>query len=494
MNDDDVCFASATELARMLRTGGVSASELVDAHLDRIERFDGALRSFVTVCADEARAAARAADEALRAGDDRPLLGVPIAVKDEGGVAGVAGSCGCLALKDEVTFEDALYTQRLRDAGAIVLGTTNLPEFGLAGTTSNRLRGATSTPFAIGMNAGGSSGGSAAAVAAGMATVAHGSDGGGSVRIPAAMCGVVGMIGTYGRVPRVTRPDGFNGRANFPYDGVLARTVADAVLMLSVMAGHDGGDPFSLPCEVPAWSVPTAPAVDGLNVGWTRDLGAFPVEPRVADAVWEAVATLRESGARVVEAEMDLGCTGDDVARVCSDNLTHGAAELVAAMAEDGMDFAGALRDAVDPVVLEHAERGRTMTFRRGQARRSGPHRGARRLRARVRAARRGRVSDGRGRGRRQRDGAPRPRAEGGRRHAGRPVPRLGAHGGGQLLRLSGHERSRRARRGPAGRPADRRAARARGPLHPGRRGRRAGGALAGLLRRRAARAGSTVT
>jgi Asp-tRNA(Asn)/Glu-tRNA(Gln) amidotransferase A subunit family amidase len=359
MTSDDLCFLSATEMARLLRERTVSSAELVDAHLQRIERHDDALRAFIEVLADDARAAAREADEALADGRDRrPLLGLPVAVKDEAAVAGRPGTFGCLALRDHVAEHDAPYTRRLRDAGAIVLGITNLPEFGHRATTVNRLRGATSTPFAIGMNAGGSSGGSAAAVAAGMAAFAHGSDGGGSVRIPAAMCGVVGLIGSCGRVPRVTRPDGFNNRWNVPFDGILARTVEDAVTGLRTIAGYDGRDPASLPGAVPAWSIPDAPA-QRLRVGWTPDFGAYPVEPSVVGVVRRGADALAEAGARVEDAGVDLGCTADEIHAVLDRYLSLVLAAADAVLTTRGVQLAGDLRDAVDPVVVAHVEAGR---------------------------------------------------------------------------------------------------------------------------------------
>ena len=226
------------------------------------------------------------------------MLGIPVAVKDEAGVAGCPGTFGCLALRDQIVATDAVHTQRLRAAGAVILGTTNLPEFGHRATTVNRLRGPASTPFRAEMNAGGSSGGSAAAVAAGMAVVAHGSDGGGSVRIPAAMCGLVGLIGTYGRVPRVTRPDAYNARGNFAYDGVLARSTEDALTVLRIVAGHDRRDPFAMPAPLPALPDGYGDLAD-LKLGWSRDLGTFPVEPDVAERVRRSVAELDALGARV---------------------------------------------------------------------------------------------------------------------------------------------------------------------------------------------------
>lgn len=355
MNDNEPLAASVTEMGRLLRARDVSSVELVTAHLDRIARHDDALGAYVTVCGDAALAAARDADAALASGNDSgPLQGIPIAVKDEAGIAGVAGTFGCRALRDRIVGSDAVHVARLRRAGAVVLGTTNMPELGHRGTTDNLLRGPTSNPFRPGFNAGGSSGGSAAAVAAGMAAVAHGSDGGGSVRIPAAMCGVVGLNGTHGRVPRATRPDAFHSRANLLFDGVLARTVADAATTLAVMAGHDPRDPHSIPAPMPDLAESLGGDVAGLRVAFSPDFGGFPVERAVVGAVRGAADRLATAGAGVSETPFRF----EDGHAAITDVWLSGTAVLFAALARQ-LAAGGAPLDDVDPEVGRLIERGR---------------------------------------------------------------------------------------------------------------------------------------
>jgi Asp-tRNA(Asn)/Glu-tRNA(Gln) amidotransferase A subunit family amidase len=234
VNPLDLCFLPATELAARIRRRDVSPVEAVGACLRRIETRNPAINAYTLVLAEKAMDAARAAEAEVMSG--RPLgalHGVPIAIKDLDDVAGVPTSMGSLAVKNRVPMTSAAAVERLLEAGAIVLGKTNTPEFGHKGVTDNLRYGPTSTPWKIGYNSGGSSGGSAAAVAAGMAALAQGTDGGGSVRIPASFSGVVGFKPSFGRVPSVTRPDAFLWGHPLVHIGPLARTVGDAALMTS---------------------------------------------------------------------------------------------------------------------------------------------------------------------------------------------------------------------------------------------------------------------
>src|SRR5439155_4107659 len=204
--------------------------------------------------------------------------------------AGVPNTFGCKPFKDWTPTVSATYVARLEEAGAIVLGKTNTPEFGHRGITDNYLFGPTSTPFRIGKNAGGSSGGSAAAVAAGLATLAQGSDGGGSIRIPASCCGVYGFKASFGRVASVGRPNGFLGHTPFVHSGPLTRTVDDAALMLSTMIGPDPHDPLSLPDDGFDPVAATRRSIAGFRVAYSPDFGLCPVDARVATVVRAAVA------------------------------------------------------------------------------------------------------------------------------------------------------------------------------------------------------------
>ena len=243
-----LCFLPATELAARIRRRDLSPVEVTEAYLRRIEARNPVVNAYTLVLGDQAMDAARAAEKAVMAGGSLgPLHGVPIGIKDLDDVAGVPTSMASRAVHNRVPKTSAAAVERLLDAGAIVLGKTNTPEFGHKGITDNLRFGPTSTPWAIGYNSGGSSGGSAAAVADGMAALAQGTDGGGSVRIPASFSGTVGFKPSFGRIPSVTRPDGFLWGHPLVHIGPLARTVADAALMTKIMAGPHSRDPLSLP-------------------------------------------------------------------------------------------------------------------------------------------------------------------------------------------------------------------------------------------------------
>src|SRR2546422_4820942 len=212
-------FCSAGGLAAMVRSGEVSARELVQCSLDRIEELDPELNAFVQVDAEGALAAA----DSVSAGDERPFAGVPTAIKNNRPVKGLRLTYGCQLMADYVPDYDHNVTRRLRDAGFIIVGTTTLPEYGILPTTEARLFGPTRNPWDLERTTGGSSGGAAAAVAAGIVPLAHGHDGGGSVRIPAACCGLVGLKVARGRISAAPEL----GDSLLTVDGVLSRTVAD---------------------------------------------------------------------------------------------------------------------------------------------------------------------------------------------------------------------------------------------------------------------------
>src|SRR5580704_14585803 len=234
MPDHDLMFRPATELAALVRSGELSARELVQLSLDRIEELNPALNAFVEVDAERALAAA----EEVRPGDERPFAGVPTAIKNNRPVSGLRLTYGCSPMKDFRAEHDHNVTRRLKRAGFIVVGTTTLPEYGILPTSEARLFGPTHNPWGLERTPGGSSGGAAAAVAAGIVPVAHGTVGGGSIRIPAACCGLVGLKPSRGRIS--VAPE--LGDSSLGIDGVLTRTVADTAAILDVLAGYEVGD------------------------------------------------------------------------------------------------------------------------------------------------------------------------------------------------------------------------------------------------------------
>ncbi|MGO1539494.1 MAG: amidase [Leucobacter sp.] len=314
---DAVLTRSAVQLRHMMDTGELSARELMQATLSRIEQKNATLNAFVSVRAEGAMADAAAADEAMARGEDLgPLHGLPLALKALGDYkAGLPEHSGSLPLADFVPSTTADHVAALENAGAIVVGTTNLPEFGHKGVTDNLVTGATSAPWQPGMNAGGSSGGAAAAVADYMCALAIGTDGGGSVRIPAAMCGAYGYKPSYGRVPAVTRPDGFARLMPFIHTGPITRTAGDAELLFDVMSRPDDRDPTSLPAH--SLLGPVDPLdVTGMRIGYTPDYGGFPIEPAVRAAVEYAAEELARAGATVVPVNMELPCPHNDLAEI----------------------------------------------------------------------------------------------------------------------------------------------------------------------------------
>lgn len=296
-------FTSAAELATQYREGSTTPTAVIDTYLERIATRNDRTNAYVTVCEDEARTAAERATRALTAGDAvGPLCGIPVAVKDLSPVAGVRTTYGSVPLRDHIPRVDSPVVERLRDAGAIILGKTNTSEFGHIATTDNELFGATGTPFDPEKTAGGSSGGSGAAVADGLAPVAIGSDAGGSIRVPAAFCGVYGVKPTYGTVPRGTRPDAFIDVDPFWSEGPLTRTVEDAAIVLDVIAGTHPRDPFSTP-KTTTFHDATTRAVDDLTVAYSPGLGVFPVDASVRAVLDEAVAALEAAGMTVERAD-----------------------------------------------------------------------------------------------------------------------------------------------------------------------------------------------
>src|SRR5215207_6319574 len=283
--DDDLCTRPATELAALLRNREISARELLDAHLDRIDRLNPSVNAIVTLDADGARAAADAADQRLAAGEPvGPLHGLPVAHKDNHATAGMRTTWGSPLHADTVPAHDDLVVARLKAAGAIRVGKTNIPEFAAGSHTFNTLFGATHNPYRHGLSAGGSSGGGAAALAAGLVPLAEGTDMGGSLRNPAAFCNVVGLRPTPGRVPTWPTPMGWS---QLSVQGPMGRTVADVALQLSVVAGPDPRVPIALADYDPAGFAAALPdRLDGLRVAWAPDLGGrVTVDPAITDVL-----------------------------------------------------------------------------------------------------------------------------------------------------------------------------------------------------------------
>lgn len=369
---DEFCWLSARELARMVRAKDVSPVEVLEATLRRIERVNPRINAYCTVTAEPARRQALAAEEAARRGDPLgPLHGVPYSLKDLTPTRAIRTTMGSKIFEHNVPEEDAILVERLRGAGAVLLGKTNTPEFGCKPFTDNRLFGATANPWALARAAGGSSGGAAAAVAAGLGPLAEGSDLAGSIRHPAAWCGVVGFKPSQGRIARFPNVTAWNAMSS---NGPIARTVADAALMFSVMAGPDPRDPLALPHTGEDWEA-LADQVDlrGRRIAWTPDLGgAAAVDPSVASICQGATRVFADRGCAVEEASPEIGNIRDPFV----------ALNAVLRQATAGK-YLDQWRDQMDPILVRRIEFGRTLSgadIARAEVERSAYHHRLRRF------------------------------------------------------------------------------------------------------------------
>jgi aspartyl-tRNA(Asn)/glutamyl-tRNA(Gln) amidotransferase subunit A len=293
----DLHYLPATQALRAFRARELSPVELVTAVIERAENVEPVINAFAETHYDQALAQARVAEAryAGKGGEPRPLDGLPVAVKEEAEIAGHRNTLGSLALRDVVADQTAAFVQRIIDAGGIVHARTTTPEFSCAPVTWSRLWGVTRNPWHRQSSPGGSSGGSAAALAAGTAVLATGSDIGGSIRIPAAFCGVAGFKPPYGRVPEVAT---FN-LDHYCHEGPLARTVADCALLENVIAGPHPSDVASIrpKLEIPGELAPVA----GMRIAFSADLGCYQVDADVAANTRAAAGRLREAGAVIEE-------------------------------------------------------------------------------------------------------------------------------------------------------------------------------------------------
>lgn len=305
---DSLDDLSAARTAVLVRSGELSPTDALEAAIKRIERRNPSLNALVHTGFDDARRVAKKLERRLAAGEDIGILaGVPTVMKDLfGEYPGWPSTIGGIpALKNHRAQRFSLFPQRMQDAGAIVLGATNSPVLGFRGTCDNELFGPTRNPFDVSRNSGGSSGGSTAAVADGMLAVAGANDGGGSIRIPAAWCGVYGFQPSLGTVPEAVRPNGFDNLSPYIYDGPVSRTVEDAALALSALTTYDPSDPLSVVSSLD-WMAQLGRSVAGMKIGLAVNLGVFPVDAKVAAAVTRAAGVFERLGAHVTLIDFPL--------------------------------------------------------------------------------------------------------------------------------------------------------------------------------------------
>ncbi len=305
MNQTDLCFTPAVKLARMIREGEISPVELTQTVLERIEAVNPRINAYCTLVPEFALRAAREAEQkGMKKENLGPLHGIPLSIKDLTPTRGIRTTWGSRHYRDFVPQEDALLVQRLKAAGAVILGKTNTPEFGIGINTTNALFGTTLNPWDPSRTAGGSSGGAAAALAAGLGPLAQGSDLGGSLRIPASFCGVVGFRTTPGTIPKYPNYWAWD---TFSVPGPMARTASDAALMLSVMGGFHEKDPVSVREDFSSLAEEIEQDYRGKRVAWSPDLGGLcPVEPEVVRICQAAAKKFEEMGCAVEEAFPDL--------------------------------------------------------------------------------------------------------------------------------------------------------------------------------------------
>ena len=337
----------ATELVERMHTGELSPVEVTETYLDRIDRLDGEINAFITVMDETARATADSVD----VDGDRPLAGLPVALKDLRDMKeGVRHTFGSQLFAEVPAPRTTVGVERLENAGAVLLGKTNVPEFGHKGATDNELIGPTASPLAPHKNAGGSSGGSAAAVAAGMAAAATGSDSGGSIRIPAAACGIYGLKPSFGLIPIDSRPNAFGLKTHHSVAGPLTRYVEDAALLMEVLAGPHPADPSSVPVDIDFRSAVERPIHD-LHIGYSPALEVFPVDPAVTEVVEEALGAFEAADATVDTVSVDHGLSIEALSQAIETTFATsvaGVAEVVrAAFGVDLNDHRDQLSDSL---------------------------------------------------------------------------------------------------------------------------------------------------
>jgi aspartyl-tRNA(Asn)/glutamyl-tRNA(Gln) amidotransferase subunit A len=313
------------ELSRSLHNKDISSVELTQHFLERIKKHNGQLNSFITICEDSALAEAKAADEKLQSGQAHPLTGIPIAQKDIFCTKGIKTSCGSKMLDNFISPYDATTISKFKDSGSVMLGKTNMDEFAMGSTTEHSFYGPSKNPWDESCVPGGSSGGSAVAVAARLAPAATGTDTGGSIRQPASLCGITGIKPTYGRVSRFGM---IAFASSLDQGGVFTQSAEDAAMILNIMAGHDPKDSTSINHEVPDYTATLNDSVKGLTIGLPKEYFSKHLDPAMAKAVEAAKTEYEKLGAKFVDVSLPHTDLATSVYYViapaeCSSNLAR---------------------------------------------------------------------------------------------------------------------------------------------------------------------------
>jgi Asp-tRNA(Asn)/Glu-tRNA(Gln) amidotransferase A subunit family amidase len=306
---NNITDLSVLELSNLIKNKSVSCADVVNSFLQRIEKLNPRINAFCDIFYETAMRDARLADEEIASGRHiSPLHGIPVGLKDLTPISGEITTFGSQLFKSNRSLKDAILVERLRENGAIIVGKTNTPEFGHKGITDNLIFGKTRNPWDLTKIAGGSSGGSAAAVAAKMIPIAEGSDGAGSIRIPAAMCGVVGFKPSFGRIPDVAGP--FSSTTPFFHNGPISRNVHDSLIFYRAIAGEDDRDPFSIPTDYKSEHPLSSPK--GLRIAYSRRLDYFQVSPDIESCINKAITRLSNLGCQVEEIDLGLDLDVED--------------------------------------------------------------------------------------------------------------------------------------------------------------------------------------
>jgi amidase/aspartyl-tRNA(Asn)/glutamyl-tRNA(Gln) amidotransferase subunit A len=362
---DGIAYASATLLASLIRQRQISPVEVIEEFISRIEARNPSLNAFVYLGFEDARRAAKAAEDVVMRGEELgPLHGVPTAIKDlfdfKPGWPATLG--GIRALKNNIVNSYCAYAERMERAGAILLGKTNSSLLGFRGTCDNYLFGPTRNPFNLAKNSGGSSGGSAAAVADGLLPFAEGSDAGGSIRIPASWCGVYGYKASFGRVPFFVGADAFGNDSPFLFEGPITRTVEDAALALNALAGYDSRDPFSLTDPPTDFTAATRRSIRGLRIAYSPNFDVFPMDSRVTDVVSQALQAFEEAGAKVEEVKLGITRSQQELSDVWCRLYVLLNLHAFSDFKKAGMDLLGNNPDDFPPEFLYWVEKGQRMS------------------------------------------------------------------------------------------------------------------------------------
>ena len=303
----ELAFTSAWEMRNLIKKKKVSPVEITKIYFERINRLDPQLNSYLTLNEKEALESASKAEKAVLSGEPLGKLhGIPIGIKDLEMTAGIRTTQGSLIYKDNIPTADSIVVERLRNAGAIILGKTNASEFGAVGFNENRLGDHCRNPWNTERTTGASSGGAGAAMAAGLCSLATGSDGGGSIRIPSSYCGLYGLKNTQGRVPVYSGIPGQQFPNFFTQSGPMSRSVRDSAMMLEVLAGYDSRDPASLRDPIPNYIGSLDKDIKGLRLGWSSDFGYTNSEPEVLEITFKSAKVFQDLGCSLDESKLKL--------------------------------------------------------------------------------------------------------------------------------------------------------------------------------------------